>query len=388
MLQTPRKRDDDDPAADDNNVIVMEPFEEQGYDETNRVIAGMTVNIPDEELLFPYATREDIFQQVALSQPKLALINPVIAAFEKELRARPQHAPIFQTIEFHPTDWAAGDPAMDAFWLDAVAHEPFVENPPDWLALDRGLLSKPFGAFDAPLMILSSCPSMVTTDAPHFSIVNDLSNRYMFDLYSKIGFHRVDIRSSNVLHIDIFPRQINLDLCQSRKQFNSPQSLVPDNLRSYWEQMVFQALKHSRCMVVMISERYAVLHYQQYIDNHGIPYTVLQYSNESNRDSSVPAGWLQYHQKPNGVQSLVRTVLDVLHPEAFMRNRGHSANKHRRQHAIQERLIIWAITFVYIQPYLPGYLSMMGYFRIRPSGVIIPKDEFTAIDRVVRLVRH
>jgi hypothetical protein len=61
--------------------------------------------------------------------------------------------------------------------------------------MDKCLLVKLFGSSGAPILILSSYPTKSERSTVHmnYSTVNDTSDICVFDLYAKLGLHKVGV---------------------------------------------------------------------------------------------------------------------------------------------------------------------------------------------------
>jgi hypothetical protein len=229
------------------------------------------------------------------------------------------------------------------------------------------LLVKPFGSMKAPLVVVSSYRTNAATSTLHrqYATVNDLSNIYIFYLYSKLNFHQEGIQKSSMLYIGIFLRRID------RRQ--RALDALPFTLRDYWEEVPMDTFyMSSKVPVVLLSGQSAVDAYIRYVARNKISSTPIPSGKTISRSMRYPLGWLETLRKPDGSNIVFRLVLCVPHPESFIRRRGWTITDDIRTLAISERLIDWVVVRVHGNPHLLGLLSSMTYCTSRETGFIMP----------------
>jgi hypothetical protein len=177
--------------------------------------------------------------------------------------------------------------------------------------MDESLLVNPFGSFHAKLLVFSSYPTKAPRSTVHmrYSTVDDLSNLCMSTLYNKLGFGQVNLRESDMFHVDVFPHRLGrLEMgCGSR--CDSVVTQVPPVLRHYWENAAIDAIALSKSGVVLNMGRYAATVYQHSLKKRGVHYTEISLGSPVIRQGSpvnrqLPIGWFEYALSLDGSLSL------------------------------------------------------------------------------------
>lgn len=233
--------------------------------------------LTDTELFSPQLSSAEILGLVAKVVPALSVSTPAIAQLSHDIAAYMKIAPPLQLPRLvpNPTTWPQTNPAMDEMWTAAVnaesaliAAKSFVA--PTGVDMRPQMLVKLFGSLDDPLLVLSSYPTADPLSTVHmeYGVCNDLSNTCMGRLYTKLGFHLSDFRTTGMLQMDIFPRRLD------RKLILGPQthvlSRMPPTLLAHWQDFVFRCLDQSKAKVVIASGRAAHASYKAYLKYHRI----------------------------------------------------------------------------------------------------------------------
>jgi hypothetical protein len=120
------------------------------------------INIVSSRLFDTRVGRDEMLQDITKICPKISLQNPLIVAFVAKIQKRiSSQAGNLTNIPLkveNPTTWPTIGSNVDEWWQgpDGVATlEPILSNPPPWLAMEKRLLVKARGSFDAPLMVIS-----------------------------------------------------------------------------------------------------------------------------------------------------------------------------------------------------------------------------------------
>ena len=113
------------------------------------------------------------------------------------------------------------------------------------LTMEEEFLVKLFGSFHDPLLVLSSYPPKDPKSTVHLSYgtTNDLSNISMFFLYTKLGFNNATMRSSGMLHVDVFSRRT--DRMVTIGSGIPVIQKMPQVLREFWAEWAFLCLARS-----------------------------------------------------------------------------------------------------------------------------------------------
>ncbi|KAJ8112197.1 hypothetical protein OPT61_g5384 [Boeremia exigua] len=189
--------------------------------------------------------RNDIIQLVAKVVPQLSMSHTMMQQLCADISESVAAAPplLLPVIVENPTTWPATNEEMDIVWQEAVVAEQAMGISTDvTLGLDMRpeYLMKPFGGPEDPLLVVFSYPTADPTITVHlnYAVSNDLSNQSMGRLYTKLGFHKADIRTTGMFHVDIFPRRLDW------KKINGNDSSVllkmPKPLCSYWKAFAFK----------------------------------------------------------------------------------------------------------------------------------------------------
>jgi hypothetical protein len=227
--------DDEDKHA---NVNLMSGF----------VDVGMI--ILNDRLFNADATADDVLEDVTMLFPSLVMSQPHVRSIRARIRELPRQPPHFPDNTRHPLTRSSVHPIIDHHWAEMVENEPAIKDPPTGLDMRESLLVKPFGSMEAPLTFLSSYPTKHPGSTVHMddATVNDLSNICMFYLYTKLGFHRVNLRASSMLHLDLFPRRLD------RVKMGSGLLLriVGSVLRKYCEHAEMNLLAQSKALLLLL----------------------------------------------------------------------------------------------------------------------------------------
>lgn len=96
--------------------------------------------------------------------------------------------------------------------------------------------------------------------------------------------------------------------------------------------------------------------------------------------TSIPcSAFLEYgpSNDPRDQRIIRRIVLNISHPEHFMRVRGADESGAMQKHiAVQERLLDTALVWLYDGTILPSFLSSARYFRHRTTVMTISLEDF------------
>ncbi|KAH7090620.1 hypothetical protein FB567DRAFT_626569 [Paraphoma chrysanthemicola] len=187
---------------------------------------------------------------------------------------------------------------MDAYWEDAVNQEPVLKKSPKWLGMGKCLLVRPFGGFDASLLILSSWPTKAS------------------------GFDRVGLRTSSMCHVDLCPRRMDRHEIGTAEgnphETLNPFRLLPRKTQSYWYHKAIEAICFSKTAIVLNLGVAAATAYKKFVRDNKIRVKELPRPGYQPGASSRPLGWLQFEDF-----RLVRVVRNLFHPEHFLRFAAH-----------------------------------------------------------------
>lgn len=167
--------------------------------------------VPGQRLFNHEATAADIIDDIRQMFLTLSTSDYEVAAFAARLRTLLLVPPVFPEIHPNPSTWAdSDDPQVDAYWARCIEEEP-KHDAPKRCSSKKSHRVKPFGTFQAPLMVVSSYPTMAKNSTVHmdFATANDLSNSSMASLLTKLRYHRPGIRNTAMLHVDVL--QVRMD---------------------------------------------------------------------------------------------------------------------------------------------------------------------------------
>ena len=134
------------------------------------------------------------------------------------------------------------------------------------------MLLQPFESFDALIMINSSYATADPKSIVHmkYGTANDLTNTSIFPLYAKFAYHRADLQSSEMLHIDMFaPRFDRIRILLIQGSLLS----TPRELRDYWGKSAMDAYARSKAFIVLNLGAHAGRPYERYLKSSGFTYT-------------------------------------------------------------------------------------------------------------------
>jgi hypothetical protein len=123
----------------------------------------------------------------------------------------------------------------------------------------------------------------------------------------------------------------------------------------------------------------AMTSYCHYLTERRIRFSEIPYPKDATRWPG-PMAFLEFSSTPEGRQEFWRMVIEVPHPEQFLRHRGYEFGATQRLMTIQERLIEWDAVIFYVKSHLPEFLSTMKHFYIRRKGVVVSMDVFQNFD--------
>ena len=160
-----------------------------------------------------------------------------------------------------------------------MEYEPIheLDHIPAGLSTDQASLVKPFGSFNAPLLVLSSYPTLDKKSSVHlkYATTNDLSNQCMLTLYMKLGFHKLGIRNSAMLHADVFPRRLDRNLMPGTRGGNAVLRRVPNLLLKHWEDFTFECISRSSALICIVFGLTATKAYTKYLVQHDIKHEMV-----------------------------------------------------------------------------------------------------------------
>ncbi|KAH7075226.1 hypothetical protein FB567DRAFT_186270 [Paraphoma chrysanthemicola] len=287
--------------------------------------------IQPARLFLPYVTASEVRQDIQSIYAGFSYSRPDITNFLTALRKRRTRpkAPFYPDFVANPTTWPDTNANMDELFDAATDGEPQITEADisPGRGTERSHLVKPFGSFRDPLAVFSSYPTRKGNGifSEDYGVVNDMSNGRMFDLYAKLGFHRVDMRIQGMLHIDMFPRRFN----RLQATGGDIWPKYPKDLRDYWENMALEMLNRSRALVVLVVGFRARVAYERFLASSGAD-TEDFLVHERTRHS------IQLIRGPNG--KILRMIVYVPHLECYRRLRSHAITSTSICLACSERL--------------------------------------------------
>lgn len=192
--------------------------EEQKACEASRTVDF--TRVPFQRLFNIYATTEDILHNISTAFPALSIAKPYIIPEWSEA----------------PTHWPSTNPYVDELWTSLGKGEAELDLGilPQGLTMKREHLIKPIGSPEAPLLVVSSYPTLDPTSSVHldYSTVDDVSSACIFTLSAKFRYNKANINRSEIMHVDIFPRRLDRN---SFVWVGSVLRCIPLILRNCWE---------------------------------------------------------------------------------------------------------------------------------------------------------
>jgi len=319
---------------------------------------------------------EEVIALISASIPGLSPASPEIAELLRSIKTHMQTAPPLYIPEIleSPSTWPATNAIVDALWTEASRDECRValpSVPTTGLDMRPDYLVKPFGSPEDPLMVMTSYPTSDPSSSLHmaYGTINDMSQRSMAMLLIKLGYNVANVRTTGVFMVDFFARRLDRKLMvgNSEKVLAS----IPSQLRHYWQTFAFICLDKSTARVLLLVGRTAFRDYSQYLKERGRTAKTMYLSTQRHR-TETPAAMLEYYDhSPTTVR---RIAIITYHPEFFAREKSKTKSSRDDDLAIRERLIDYALTILYGQPNVQGFLSTCAYhFNLR-SGVLVRKD--------------
>ncbi|KAI4655622.1 hypothetical protein J4E93_000336 [Alternaria ventricosa] len=320
---------------------------------------------------------DEVIALISASFPDLSPASPDIAELLRSIKEHMQTAPPLYIPEIveSPSTWPSTNVVVDALWAEVTRDEcrvPLPSTPTTGLDMRPDYLVKPFGSPEDPLMVISSYPTSDPTSSLHmsYSTVNDMSNQSIAVLLIKLGYNVANVRTTGVFMVDFFPRR--LDRKRLTGNSEKPLDSVPSQLRHYWQTHAFICLDKSTARVLLVVGGIAFRDYCQYLKERGRTAKVLYLSGTERYKGELPGAMLEYYDtSPTTVR---RIAIITFHPEGFKREKSHTKSSRDEDIAIREQLIDYALTIVYGQPNVQGFLSTSAYhFNLR-SGTLVRKD--------------
>jgi hypothetical protein len=178
---------------------------------------------------------------------------------------------------------------MDEIWQQAVNGEAQLHlgSLPQGISMHPRYLVKPVGSLQAPVAVLCSYPTLDANSAVQldFATIDDISNQSSFTLYCKLGYNKLNIQATELLHLDVFPRRLN------RKQIFGPAtsvlSKVPQALTQYWESHTDMLLKMAAAPVAIVAGHTALQYYEKYLRRNEVRHETIWLTGVKGSDSEI-----------------------------------------------------------------------------------------------------
>ncbi len=240
--------------------------------------------LDDNQLYDVSLTNDEILNLISKVLPELSPENPLITQLFADITAHVSAAPplLLPHIARSPTQWPSTNAIMDQMWDEAVSAEQELmqddnlKTKRDGLSYQREYLVKPLGGPDDPLLVISSYPTSDPATSVHleYGTTNDMSNPCMARLYTKLGLHQAELRSTGLFHVDIFPRRLNRKKIAGNN--GSILGRVPVELLRFRKEFSFQCIKMSCARIALIFGHSANTAYQSFLKKHKKHFTVLR----------------------------------------------------------------------------------------------------------------
>jgi hypothetical protein len=250
--------------------------------------SGLISNL---DLLSPDIPTETILCQVTTVFPRLSGKNADIATFTTKLQCYVKDARPFTITDRQPspTTWPSTNDEMDEIWQQAVNREAQLHlgSLPQGISMHPRYLVKPVGSLQAPVAVLCSYPTLDANSAVQldFATIDDISNQSSFTLYCKLGYNKLNIQATELLHLDVFPRRLN------RKQIFGPAtsvlSKVPQALTQYWESHTDMLLKMAAAPVAIVAGHTALQYYEKYLRRNEVRHETIWLTGVKGSDSEI-----------------------------------------------------------------------------------------------------
>jgi hypothetical protein len=178
-------------------------------------IVSRHIRVPVNRLFNIDPGREEVLSDIEEIFPTISSsLNPRIPPFLAELhqymRSQASNVTAIPVRVENPKTWPTIGSDIDIWWNGpqgvAILESTLQHYPesPSWM---KEHLVKPRGSLQAPLLVVSSYPTF-TIELSAWDTGDDVSNRSMSDLNRKLGFAGPNLRTCDLLHIDIVPRRI------------------------------------------------------------------------------------------------------------------------------------------------------------------------------------
>ena len=240
------------------------------------------MDLTDCQLFSTKPTSTEILAIVARIVPQLSPSSPEIICLRQDITESLRKAPSLRLprLEQSPSTWPSTTPIMDSLWKKAVEAEKAIAASasltlPAGVDMREELLVKPFGSLDDPLLVLTSYPTLDPTSTVHlaYGMTNDMSNQCMSRLYTKLGFHVANFRTTGMLHLEVWYRRLDRKLVPGSN--TSVLQRMPKQLAKHWRNFTFQCLEQSSSRVAILTGHAANRTYSMYLQERKKPHVAL-----------------------------------------------------------------------------------------------------------------
>jgi len=338
--------------------------------------------VPREQLRNADASRDDIVKDIHLMFSTLSPNNPRIRKFMRNISKAPHVPHVISPRSATPTTWASIDPVVDAWWDDGIEDEPISANAPFWLQKGREKRVKCSGSFESPLLTVGTFPlSYERSVHPNFATADDLSDKSINLMIHKMGYSRPTDERPSMAALHWVPIRIDAEDLPFKKSsstlMSEPFNHTPVNLREYWTEHVWKAIRLSKANVILLIGTRSFFNYRDYLVLSGIRHEKVKMP----KALGMWESWVALLEK-GWDGEITRIALSVNPPnhKNHMRSFKEVDPKVHRM-VINERLYDLASIYLDDSELRPAFFSSVGYLQAFPVGLYVSITSIKAADK-------